>query len=171
VALTRRRSGRLAIELTLAALAFGGLVLGLCGLHVSRAEMDTKTADEETRQVTVFGVIATPGSKTADTNLTAIIKTQLAKLLPKHGFKLLDAQSKPIVAGESVTCDLRNGYTVVTSLVQPVDENGKVQIRCELFQDQERQFSTLVKTPPNQLFFCQRALKDGSQLLIGVGAR
>ena len=108
MAVSRRRSGRLAIELAVAVLAFGGLVLGLCGLHVSRAEMDTKTADDEARQVTVFGVIATPGSKTADTNL-ATIKTQLDKLLPKHGFKLLDVQSKPIVAGESVTCDLRNG--------------------------------------------------------------
>ena len=118
--------------------------------------------------MTVFGVIATPGSKTADSNL-ATIKTQLDKFLPKHGFKLLDAQSKPIVAGESVTCDLRNGYSLVASLVQPVDENGKVQIRCELFRDQDREFSTLVKTPPNQLFFCQHALQDGSQLLIGVG--
>ena len=151
-------------------LAVSGLVLGLCGLHVSRAEMDVKAADEEARQLTVFGVIATPGGKTADTNL-ATINTQLDKLLPKHGFKLLDAQSKRIVAGESVTCDLRNGYSLVASLVQPVDENGKVQIRCELFRDQDRQFSTLVKTPPNQLFFCQRALQDGSQLLIGVGAR
>ena len=105
MAVTRRRSGGLAIELAVAALAFGGLVLGLCGLHVSRAEMDTKTADDEARQVTVFGIIATPGSKTADTNL-ATIKTQLDKLLPKHGFKLLDAQSKRIVAGESVTGDL-----------------------------------------------------------------
>ena len=170
MAVSRRRSGGLAIELAVAALAFGGLALGLCGLHVSRAEMDTKTAGDEARQVTVFGVIATPGSKTADTNL-ASIKTQLDKLLPKHGFRLLDVQSKPIVAGESVTCDLRNGSTLVASLVQPVDENGKVQIRCELFRDQNRQFSTLVKTPPNQLFFCQRALQDGSQLLIGVGVR
>ena len=54
------------------------------------------------RQVTVFGIIATPGSKTADSNL-ASIKTQLDKLLPKHGFRLLDAQSKRIVAGEIVT--------------------------------------------------------------------
>jgi hypothetical protein len=170
VAVTRRRSGGLAIELAVAALAVGGLVLGLCGLHVSRAEMDTKTADDEARQVTVFGVIATPGSKTTDTNL-ANIKTQLDKLLPKHGFKLLDAQSKRIVAGESVTGDLHNGYKFVTSLVKSVDEDGKVQIRCELFRDQDRQFSTVVKTPPLQLFFCQRALQDGSQLLIGVGVR
>jgi hypothetical protein len=132
--------------------------------------MDTKTADDEARQVTVFGVIATPGSKTTDTNL-ANIKTQLDKLLPKHGFKLLDAQSKRIVAGESVTGDLHNGYKFVTSLVKSVDEDGKVQIRCELFRDQDRQFSRVVKTPPLQLFFCQRALQDGSQLLIGVGVR
>jgi hypothetical protein len=170
MAVSRHRSGGLVVELAVAALVFGGLLLGLCGLHVSRAEMDSKIADDEARQVTVFGVIATPGSKTADTNL-ATIKTQFDKLLPKHGFKLLDVQSKPIVAGESVTCDLRNGYSLLASLVQPVDENGKVQIRCELCRGQDRQFSTLVKTPPNQLFFCQRALQDGSQLLIGVGVR
>ena len=81
------------------------------------------------------------------------------KLLPKHGFKLLDAQSKRIVAGESVTCASGQGYTVVTSLVQSLDENGKVELRCELFQDKTAQFSTLVKTPLNQLFFCQRALQ------------
>jgi len=129
-----------------------------------------KDGYDEARQVTVFGIIATPGSKTADSNL-ASIKAQLDKLLPQHGFRLLDVQSKRIVAGESVTCDLSNGYTVATFLVQLVDDNGKVQLRCELFQDQSHQFSTLVKTPLNQLFFCQRALQDGSQLLIGVGAR
>ena len=93
------------------------------------------------------------------------------ELLPKHGFRLLDAQSKRIVAPQSVTCNLSNGYTVTVSLVKSLDENGKVELRCELFQDKARQFSTLVKTPLNQLFFCQRALPDGSQLLIGVGAR
>lgn len=166
---SRRGSGRTAIEL-MVALAFGSLALALSGLHISRAETDTKSSDEEARQVTVFGVIATPGSKTADSNLTRI-RTQLDKLLPKHGFRLLDVQNKRIVTGESVTCKLSGDYTVVTSLVQTVDENGKVQLRCELFQGKVRQFSTLVKAPLSQLFFCQRALKDGSQLLIGVGAR
>ena len=157
----RRRLGIRAGLLAVALLCVNPFAAREAWSHAKR-----KTA----RQVTVFGVIATPGSKTLDTNL-ATIKTQLDKLLPKHGFKLLDVQSKPIVAGESVTCDLRNSYTLVASLVQPVDENGKVQIRCELCRGQERQFSTLVKTPPNQLFFCQRALQDGSQLLIGVGVR
>ena len=42
MAVTRRQSGRLVVELAVAALAFGGLVSGLCGLHVSRAAMDVK---------------------------------------------------------------------------------------------------------------------------------
>lgn len=167
---SRRRPVRLAIELVVAALAFCGLALGLSGLHVSRADMDTKSAEDEARQVSVFGVIATPGSHAADSNL-ASIHGQLDKLLPEHGFRLLDAQSKRLLAGEAVTCKLSSGYTVVTSLVKTVDENGKVELRCDLFHDEERQFSTLVKTPLHQLFFCQRALQNGSQLLIGVGAR
>jgi hypothetical protein len=170
VAPTRRRLGGLGVELAVTLVVFAGLALGLCGLRISRAEIGADRDDDEARQLTVFGVVATPGTKTVDKSLTNI-KTQLDKLLPKHGFKLLDAQSKSIVAGESVTCEFRNGYTVVASLIQPVDENGKLQIRCELFRDQHREFSTIVKTPPNQLFFCERILDDGSQLLIGVGAR
>ena len=165
-----RRSGRLAVELALAALACCGLVLGLFGFHVSRAGIESTSADEPARQVTIFGVIATPGSSSADSNLTSI-HGQLEKLLPKHGFRLLDAQSKRLLDGESVTCKLTGDYTVRASLVQTVDENGKVQVRCELFHGEDREFSTLVKTPLHQLFFCQRALQDGSQLLIGVGAR
>ena len=167
---SRRQAGGLGVALALTLVVVVSLALGLCGLHVSRAAIESGPDDDEARQLTVFGVVATPASKTVDAKL-AIIKTQLDKLLPKHGFKLLDAQSKSIVAGESVACDFRNRYRVVASLVQPMDENGKVQIRCELFRDQDRVFSSVVKTPPNQLFFCQRALNDGSQLLIGIGAR
>jgi hypothetical protein len=32
-------------------------------------------------------------------------------------------------------------------------------------------FDTLVATPPNQLFFCDRMIAGGQRLLIGVGAR
>ena len=85
---------------------------------------------------------------------------QLGKLLPDNGFKLLDARSERIVDGESITCSLGNGYTLTTSLVKPLDENGKVELRCELFHDEVREFSTLVKTPVNQLFFCQRPLEE-----------
>jgi hypothetical protein len=168
VADSRRRAIWIGVEVTVVMLAFGGLALGLGGLRVSRAEVKVEPADD--MQVTIFAIVGTPGSKQVDSKLSTI-KTQLDKLMPQHGFKLLDVQSKRIVPGESVACDLRNGYTTQTRLVGPVDENGKVPLRCELFLNQNRDFSTLVKTPLNQLFFCERELQDGSRLLIGVGAR
>jgi len=150
-------------------LAIGGLALGMGGLRVSRAEVN-QDAGDVARQVTVIGIIATPGSRTIDSRL-ATIKSQLDKLKPKHGFKLLDAQRKRLEAGEAVACDLKNGYTSETVLVRPLDDGGKVELRFELRHDNTRLFSTLVKTPLNQLFFYERELADGSQLLIGVGAR
>jgi hypothetical protein len=157
--------------LSMAALALGGLLLGACGLKVSRAEGEGDANREIVRHVTVFAVVATPGGKAVDSKLTNI-QPHLSRLLPGHGFNLLDAQSARIVAGESVECKLTHGYTVETTLVRPIDEDGKVQLRCELSLDGERQFSATVRTPLNQLFFCERPyLSDGSKLLIGVAAR
>jgi len=156
-------------ELTTIVLAVSGLALGLSGLRVSRAE-GNQDAGDVARQVTVIGIVATADSNTVDSRLTNI-KSQLDKLKPKHGFKLLDAQSKRLEAGESVALDLKNGYTSDTVLIRPLDDGGKVEIRCELRHNDVRVFSTLVKTPLNQLFFCERELEDGSELLIGVGAR
>jgi hypothetical protein len=150
--------------------ALGSLALAYCGAHVSRADVKSGSTDDIARQITVFGIIATPGGKGVDTDL-ASIKTQLDQLMPKHSFRLLDARNKRIIAGESVSCELGNGYKVETTLVNATDENGRVQLRCELYENQDRRFSTLVKTPVNQLFFCERVLPDGSELLIGVGAR
>ncbi len=127
-------------------------------------------ADESVRQVTVFAILATPGSKTIDPCL-AMIKSQLRKVLPDHGFKLLTMESKRIGTGQSVTCDLGNGYKTETILIQSLDENGKVRLRCTLALNGKHEFSTLVKTPANQLFFYERLLKDGTRVLIGVGAR
>jgi hypothetical protein len=128
------------------------------------------SADESARQVTVFAILATPDSTAVDSRLDTI-KTQLRKALPDHGFKLIDVQSKRLEAKQSVTCDLSNGYKAEIVLVRLLDENGKVQLRCNLGLNGTRQFSTLVKTPVNQLFFYERSLKDGTRVLIGVGAR
>ncbi len=91
--------------------------------------------------------------------------------MPGHGFKLLGVESKRLEAMQSVTCDLGRGYKAETVLVRPLDENGKVQLRCNLSRLGTKEFSTLVKTPVNQLFFYERSLKDGARVLIGVGAR
>jgi hypothetical protein len=185
------RRWALRVGLPMAGLAFGALMLGLLGLRVSHAEGEADPNREMMRQVTVFAILATPDdarlagligsigaaslaipeSKAVDSKL-ATIQPQLNRLLPHHGFKLLDAQSAQIVAGEAVECKLGHGYTVETTLVRPIDENGKVELRCELSLDRELQFSATVRTPINQLFFCERPfLTDGSKILIGVGAR
>ena len=157
-------------NLGLSVLLLGLLVIGISSRCESGAGTNTRLGEDDVRQLTVFAVIATPGVKTADSNLTRVYP-QLAKLLPDHGFKLLDVESKSIMAGECVSCMLSNGYTLETTLAQSMDENGKVELRCTLLQNNAQQISTLVKTPPSQLFFCQHILKDGTRLLIGVGAR
>jgi hypothetical protein len=130
-----------------------------------------KGGDSTGRQVTVFAVLATRNAPTVDPRLSSNVKAQLHKILPEHGFKLLDVQSKNIEVNQCLTCDLGGGYTAETVLVKSLDENGKVQLRCNVALDKVPRFTTLVKTPVNQLFFYERSLKNGSRMLIGVGAR
>jgi hypothetical protein len=126
--------------------------------------------DASARQVTVFGVIATPGDHRTDPKL-ARVEPQLRKLLPGYGFRLLDVQSKRLSAGEAVTCTLEDGFTTTTTLVRPVDDNGKVQLRCVVRRDQAVRFEKDVSTPQDQLFFWDQALEGGVHLLVGIGAR
>jgi hypothetical protein len=127
-------------------------------------------ADESARQVTTFAILATPASSTIDPRLEKI-QSQLRKVLPDHGFRLLEVQSKRIEPKQSVTCRLGNGYKAETLLVHSLDENGKVQLRCTLEHKGKAEFSTLVKTAVNQLVFYERSLKDGTRVVVGVGAR
>lgn len=127
-------------------------------------------AGEDARQVTVCGIIADPKNMDVDPKL-AQIQPQLSKLLPKHGFKLIEAKTKRVKGGQSVVCDLGGGYAAEALLVEPLDDNGKVQLRCDLTLNSVSQFSTLVTTPANQLFFCDQKRGDGTHLLIAVGAR
>jgi len=122
------------------------------------------------RQVTLFGVLATPNDATMDPKLKAVA-TQLRKLLPNHGFRLLGVQSRRLTVGQNLTCPLGGGFTAGTTLLHPFDANGKVQLRCAVTFNQVPQLDTLVGTPPNQLFFCEKLLPSGQRLLLGVGAR
>jgi len=125
---------------------------------------------DSARQVTVFGIVAVPNHRMMDPKLKAIAP-QLRRLLPDHGFKLLDVQSKRLSAGQTVTCNLGSGAAAGITLIRPIDDNGKVQLRCELLQNEVSQLATMVSTPANQLFFCDKTRPDGSRILIGIGAR
>ncbi|MGC8641971.1 MAG: hypothetical protein ACP5XB_19060, partial [Isosphaeraceae bacterium] len=164
----------------LAALAFALGAGRRVGLSVTLDRLDPPQAvpkhdlkshvDESARQVTLFAILATPGPPTVDPGLVSV-RGLLRKVLPGHGFKLLDVQNKRIETSQSVTCDLGHGYKAKTVLVRPSDEAGKVHLRCVLSKDGKPEFSTLVKTPVNQLFFYERSLGDGTKVMIGVGAR
>ncbi len=127
-------------------------------------------ADDLARQVTLFGVLASPHDLKTDPKL-AKIEPQLRKLFPKHGFRLLDVQSKRLVSRQSIGCDLESGSTAEVTLLQPIDANGKVRLRCLIRSPGSDPLETVVATPPNQLFFCDKTLADGARLLIAVGAR
>jgi hypothetical protein len=146
------------------------LVLALVLLQRTPAPARGQGLDPSARQVTLFGVIASPFDPAVDPKL-AKIAPQLRKVLPNHGFKLLAVQSKRLTAGQTVTCPLDDGFTAAATLNVPADENGKVQLRCAVLLNQAVQLESLVTTPPNQLFFCEKALPNGTRLLVGIGAR
>lgn len=122
------------------------------------------------RQVTVFGVLATPGSSTIDPDLVNVTP-QLRKLYPNHGFRLLGAKNGRLGPGEILTCDLGDQTLAAVRLDSPRDRRGKVHLRFLLESTGEPLYATTVVTPANQLFFCNADLADGSKLVIGIGAR
>ncbi len=132
---------------------------------------EPKRKEADSRQVTLFGIIATPNDTTIDPKLIDI-EPQLRKLFPHYGFRLIHARGKRLAEGETLECDLEDGYIAETRLNKAVDENGRVELRVVLTLEGEGQIATDVITPPNQLFFCDKRLSDGmTRLLIGVGAR
>jgi hypothetical protein len=143
------------------------LLAGVC----VRGGVRLEAGEDDARQVTLCGIIATPGDTTVDKRLAAI-EPQLRKLMPGAGFKLLDVRTKRLKAGQSVTCRLGGvGSAAEALLIDPLDSNGKVGIKCDVLLNGIPQPSTTVNTPPNQLFFRDQELPDGTHLLIGIGAR
>ncbi len=123
------------------------------------------------RQVVLFGVLATTGSQAMDPKIAPVVQSQLRRTLPGHGFKLIKVQSQRVLPGQSVVCDLGDGFVTSATMMIPLDPNGKVQLRYELSQFEVSQFQTIVATPPDQFNFFDKMLPNNSHLLIGVGAR
>ncbi|QEH32020.1 hypothetical protein OJF2_04890 [Aquisphaera giovannonii] len=148
-----------------------GLLLGLAAVAGPAPRRAASQApDDGTRQMTMMAILATPGSREMDTRLR-VVSTQLRKILPDHGFRLLDVKSKQLAGGQSISCDLGHGYRARTVLEDSSDDAGKILFRCEFTNGKEVEFSKEVRSPENQLFFYERTLKDGSRVLIGIGAR
>ena len=123
------------------------------------------------RQVVVFGVMATPGSKAMDPKISPVVAAQLRRTLPGHGFKLIKIKSQRVLNGGSVALPLDNGFVTEVQLMNELDPNGKVLMRFDLSVEGISQFQSIVTTPADQFNFFDKILSDNSHLLIGVGAR
>src|SRR5687768_3775916 len=112
-------------------------LIAILGFLTTAAGAQPRT---DARQVTLFGIMATPGGTATDPKL-ASVSGQLRRLLPDHGFRLLDVRSKRLQPGQSVACELGDGFVAETSLVKVLDGNGKIQLRCELRWNDQMQFA------------------------------
>ena len=151
-------------------LACASILAMILGLALARPTLGNWQG-APARQVVVFGVLATPGGSEMDPKIAPVVQAQLRRLLPNHGFHLKKIKGDRVVAGGGVKCDLGDGFVATAKLANPLDPNGKVQMRFELSLDAVSQFQTIVTTPPDQFNFFDKALPDGNRLLVGVGAR
>ncbi len=153
----RGRSGRV-----------GGVVVRLLAALVLGAGIEVRPGVWTRAQVTVFGIVAVPNQAMMDPKLKAIAPN-CAACSPTMVSSCSTSRAsgsrpdRPSVANSG-------GAAAATTLMMPLDDNGKVQLRCELLQNEVSQVATMVATPPNQLFFCDKARPDGSRILIGIGA-
>ena len=146
------------------------LAVALAACSVPARPASALWQDLPGRQVVVFGVRATPGSKAMDPKISPIVAAQLRRTLPGHGFKLIRIKSDRVLTGGSVELPLGD-FVATAQLLNPLDPNGKVQMRFDLsFQDLS-QFQSIVATPADQFNFFDKVLADNTHLLIGVGAR
>ena len=96
---------------------------------------------------------------------------QLNTNFPGHSFRLLKAESKRVLAGQTVSVDLGDGFVASSQLVSPFDQNGKIPMRFDLSLFGISQFQMIVTTPPNQISYVNRMLPNGNRLIVGIGAR
>ena len=98
--------------------AGGGCVcLRRTGADSSRASMSRVPTsnegndDDEARQVTVFGVLATPGGKTARHDCRTFMRSWTS-CCPSTGSNCSMPKASESSMERSVTCDLGNGYFI-----------------------------------------------------------
>jgi hypothetical protein len=123
------------------------------------------------RQVTVFGIEASPGGSTVSPQLRTVAQ-QLRRLLPGHSFQLLGAENERLLPGADLTCAAGPDRELSVRLLDPLDASSKVRFRVRLtsISSGKAIFDQVVATPPNQLVFLDKKLKDG-RLLVGLGTR
>lgn len=139
----------------------------------SRAEPSLWRRSRPTsRQVTLLGVRAVPDSDKIDAKLDKPNIAPLLRMLrPGYGFEFVGHASQRLHSGETLRCTLGEKTIARAKVLDVLDDDGNVDFQFELEVDGQTQLSVPIRTPPNQVFFCEKKLASGERLLIGVGAR
>lgn len=136
---------------------------------LSLAPLSADSTDDS-RQVTVMSILARKDAGETDPKLESV-RYQLEKVLPNHRFELIEGKTKRLEPGESMKSKAGEGRELTVELTKAGDDDGKVVILIRLIAEGQEPFRSVVRTPPNQLFFLDRKLSDTERLLIAVGAR
>jgi hypothetical protein len=166
---TTRPGWRLAVLAT-AVLGVAGVFALALARPGGQATSSQDDAEVAFRQVTLFGIVASPSDQSIAPKLLKI-QPQLRKLKPGHGFRLMGVTSKRLNPQETVSLDLKGDGIAKAEMITPLNERGKVRFKFWLVVDGRIVFSTFVTMPPNQLFFCEKPRAGGERLLLGIGAR
>lgn len=148
------------------------LIAGFGPAPCAQAQIILPPGATISRQVTLFAIRATPNDPAIDPKLKAIAP-QLKRLMPNHGFQLLNVQSHTLRVNQTISCKISDQLVAKADLVNGLGTDGKVQFRFSLQEPRSGMAlaTTLISTPPNQLFFCDKVFDDGTKVLIGIGAR
>lgn len=125
---------------------------------------------ENGRQVTVMTIQAIKGGGPFDQRL-ANVSAQLSQILPGHQFKLIEGRTRRITTKEAFTVKAGENSVLTIEMREPFSADGKVHLNLRLAIAGRETFESVIKTPPNQLFFLDRRLNEKDRLLIAVGAR
>lgn len=132
-------------------------------------ELSPKRA-EEAYQVTAMTILAEKGTGETDPKL-ATVNGRLMQILPGHYFRLVEGRTSRLEPGQSFAIKAAQESVLTVALNRAMNEDGKVQLDLVLKSKNQEQFETVVKTPPNQLFFIDQKMSDSQRQLIAVGAR
>jgi len=122
------------------------------------------------RQVTVMVIRAKKNAPTTDPKL-APFESRLTQLLPEFGFSLENGKSRELAEGEALDLMLKMEKKLSVRMVDAEDADGKVQMKVRCETGSQVLIDSMIRTPPNQLFFLDHRIDDTEHLLIAVGAR
>lgn len=147
------------------------LLPALNGLHGQEVKPAAKAPEpQEPRQVTAMTIRAVRGNGPVDPKLNQVAD-KLKQVLPGYHFMLVEGRTVRLENGSRFTIAAGSGSVLEVQLKQSQNAEGKVELGLKLMTPGQKPFEPVVNSPPNQLFFVDRKIRENERLLIAVGAR